>query len=89
MSNSCREHRWSFIKPKAAGFFSKRDDNQTNDIQPFVGELYQCLDCLSLEMEVYGNHQRVQVNVASKEEGQRFWVIVERRINESSQRECA
>lgn len=41
----CEEHVHDWVPhlPKADGFFSKRDDGQTNDVQWFTGRVLSCV----------------------------------------------
>jgi len=36
------EHQWVPFREWAEGFFSKRDDGQTNDVTWFTGRVFSC-----------------------------------------------
>lgn len=81
MSTACRSHRWTLLEANAVGYFSKRDDGQTNDIEPFCGTVFSCRRCARLEME-NKKLQRVQVFRATDREKELFWRAIDRRVTD-------
>lgn len=36
------KHKWELYLPSAEGYFSKRNDNQTNDVDWYLGSVHEC-----------------------------------------------